>query len=104
MEVRWGVSSFRQWLRVRGRRWVEGECVHVCVCVTATDRFHQTKLGLYCHKYRGSGGGGMRGEEGKEEEDKEGGKEGGREDEGAACSPLIPSNIPLDDRARPKER
>lgn len=103
MEVRWGGSSFRQWLRVRGRRWVEGECVHVCVCVTATDRFHQTKLGLYCHKYRGSGGG-MRGEEGKEEEDKEGGKEGGREDEGAACSPLIPSNIPLDDRARPKER
>lgn len=56
-EVRWGVSSFRQWLRVRGRRWAEGECVHVCVCVTATDRFHQTKLGLYCHKYRGNTGG-----------------------------------------------
>lgn len=25
----------------------------VCACVTATDRFEQTKLGLYCHKYRG---------------------------------------------------
>lgn len=34
---------------------------------------------------------------------KEGG-EGGREDEGAACSSLIPSNIPLDDRAWSKER
>lgn len=35
-----------------------------------------------------------------------GGREGGRRrrDVGAACSPLIPSNIPLDDRARPKER
>lgn len=43
-------------------------------------------------------------EEGKEKEDKEEGKEGGREDEGEACSPLIPSNIPLDDRAGPKER
>lgn len=35
-----------------------------------------------------------------------GGREGRREEEkgGGACSPLIPSNIPFDDRARPKER
>lgn len=47
------------------------------MCVTATDRFQQTKLGLYCHKYRGDKGGEeeaegerdeWRGEEGKEEE------------------------------------
>ena len=80
--------------------------VCMCVCVTAIDRFQQTKLGLYCHKYRGDegggGGGGEKGGGGREG----GGREGGRtrRDEGAACSPLIPSNIPLDDRARPKER
>lgn len=77
-----------------------------CMCVTATARIHQTKLGLYGHKYRG-GGGGWGGGGGKQEERKEekkGGGEGGREDEGAACSSLIPSNIPLDDRAWSKER
>lgn len=98
MEVRWGVPDSRQWLWVM----VAGEWgVHVCV--TATDRIQQTKLGLYGHKYgRGGGGGGVKQEERKEE--KKGGGEGGREDEGAACSSLIPSNIPLDDRAWSKER
>lgn len=40
------------------------------------------------------------------ERGREGGREGGKKmrNEGAVCSPLIPSNIPLDDRARPKER
>lgn len=56
MEVRWAVSRFRQWLRVRGKRWVGGRAVRACV--TATDRIYQTKLGLYCHKYRGNGEGG----------------------------------------------
>lgn len=45
---------------------------------------------------------GMNGGRGREGEGREGGRK--RRDEGAACSPLIPSNIPLDDRARPKER
>lgn len=45
-----------------------------------------------------------------EEKGRERGRKGGRErrrkrrDEGAAYRPLIPSNIPLDDRARTKER
>lgn len=73
------------------------------MCVTATDRIHETKLGLYGHKYRGAGEvGGIKQEERKEE--KKGGGEAGRVDEGAACSSLIPSNIPLDDRAWSKER
>lgn len=40
-------------------------CVCASVCVTAKDRF-QTKLGLYCYKYRGEEGRGVgeRGEEG----------------------------------------
>lgn len=38
----------------------------VCMSVTATDRFQQTKLGLYCHKYRGDKGGGGAEEEGDE--------------------------------------
>lgn len=39
------------------RKEVDGWGVCACVCVTATDRFEQTKLGLYCHKYRGDEGG-----------------------------------------------
>lgn len=109
--VRRGVSSFRRWLRVRGGRWWWGVCVHVCV--TATDRFRETKLGLCCHKYRGEEGGrarqrkrGMNEQRGRVGGGRDRGREGGRwrRDEGLACSSLIPSNIPLDDRAWPKER
>lgn len=50
------------------RREVDGwgKCVCASVCVTATDRFQETKLGLYCYKYRGEEGRGVRerGEEG----------------------------------------
>lgn len=38
------------------RREVDGRGVCVCVCVTATDRFQQTKLGLYGLKYGMRGG------------------------------------------------
>lgn len=79
------------------RREVDGwgKCVCASVCVTATDRFQETKLGLYCYKYRGEEGRGGKRVRGRRRK---------RRDEGAAGSPLIPSNIPLDDRARPKER
>lgn len=104
MEVRWGVSDFRQWL------WVVvvgewGVRVHACMCnshrqdpsdkawsVWSQVQREWVRLGRRVNEARGR------------KEEKKGGGEGGREDEGAACSSLIPSNIPLDDRGWSKER
>ena len=82
----------------------------VCMCVCNSHRQvpankARSVLPQVQRGRRGGGGGGGGGvNEGRGREG--GGREGGRKRraEGAACSPLIPSNIPLDDRARPKER
>lgn len=59
------------------------------MCVTATDRIHQTKLGLYGHKYRGGGGGWEEGESSKRKGRRKR-KEGEREEEKMRGQPAAP--------------
>lgn len=79
------------------RREVDGwgKCVCVCICVCDSHRQVPNKArSVLLQVQRGRREGGRRAR----------GRRRKRRDEGAAGRPLIPSNIPLDDRARPKER
>lgn len=80
------------------RREVDGWGKCVCVCICVCDSHRQVpgnkarSVLLQVQRGRREGGRRARGRRRK------------RRDEGAAGRPLIPSNIPLDDRAWPKER